>query len=83
MFVSQQYNRAWRAMTGSRRLRTVLVNRFYQGVIVPPFTSEVELRFQPWAWWSWLPQGVFAGMAVLLLVGSRLPAGRDKSAEFS
>lgn len=82
LFVSQQYDRAWRATTGSRRLRTVLVNHFYQGVIIPPFTSEVELRFQPWAWWSWLPQVVFAGMAVLLVLGFGL-AGRDKSAGFS
>lgn len=47
LFLSQQYHRAWRAGSHNRLLRTVIVNRFYQGVVLPPNTSEVELFFRP------------------------------------
>jgi len=67
LFLSQQYHRAWRARAGQQPLRTVLVNRFYQGVIVPPNTSEVELSFRPFVLWSWLPQGLFIFCAALPL----------------
>jgi hypothetical protein len=67
LFLSQQYHRAWRARAGQQPLRTVLVNRFYQGVIVPANTSEVELFFRPFVLWSWLPQGLFIFCAALLL----------------
>ena len=68
LFLSQQYHPAWRASSQGQPLRTVMVNNFYQGVIVPPHTSEVELFFHPFILWSWLPQLVFAVTAASLLV---------------
>jgi hypothetical protein len=68
LFLSQQYHPAWKAETHHRSLRTVIVNDFYQGVILPPNTGEVELCFRPFVLWSWLPQLLFAiGGALLLL----------------
>ena len=75
LFLSQQYHPAWRATADHRPLRTVLVNRFYQGVIVPPMTTEVELRFRPFVLWSWLPQLFFAASAALLLMRQLLSIG--------
>ncbi|MGB8476863.1 MAG: hypothetical protein WCE61_22520 [Candidatus Acidiferrum sp.] len=72
LFVSQQYHPGWRATAAQRPLRTVMVNQFYQGVIVPPMTNEVELRFRPFVVWSWLPQLFFAAGAALLLLGQLL-----------
>ena len=78
-FVSQQYHPAWRAMAGRRPLRTMLINRFYQGVILPPMTSEVELSFRPFVLWSWVPQFFFVAAAALLLL-RRLLRGRHHRA---
>jgi hypothetical protein len=84
LFLSQQYHRAWWARAGKLPLRTVLVNRFYQGVIVPPNTSEVELLFRPFVLWSWLPQAFFAASGALLLLGSALQiSGRQRSVTLS
>ena len=63
LFLSQQYHRAWRATSHQRLLRTVTVNGFYQGVILPPFTDEVELSFRPFVLWSWVPQLLFVAAA--------------------
>ncbi|MEO7165981.1 MAG: hypothetical protein ABI016_02985 [Chthoniobacterales bacterium] len=79
LFVSQQYHRAWQAMANQRRLQTVLVNRFYQGVIVPPMTREVELVFRPFALWSWVAQVLFGAGAALLFVGRFLHLGPAKT----
>ena len=76
LFLSQQYHRAWQARAGKHPLRTVLVNRFYQGVIVPPNTSEVDLIFRPFALWSWLPQVFFVASGALLLLRTALQMGR-------
>lgn len=64
LFVSQQFHPNWKAVSRGAPLSTVLVDGFYQGVIVPPKTSEVELAFRPWAVWSWVPQLFFALSAV-------------------
>jgi hypothetical protein len=72
LFLSQQYHRAWRAISKDRPLPTVIVNGFYQGVVLPPDTSEVELFFRPFVLWSWLPQLLFATSGALLLLGSAL-----------
>jgi hypothetical protein len=76
LFLSQQYHRAWRAGSHNRSLRTVTVNKFYQGVVLPPNTSEVELFFRPFVLWSWLPQLLFAAAGALLLLQSVLQMGR-------
>jgi hypothetical protein len=77
LFLSQQYYRAWRAESHHQLLRTVMVNRFYQGVILPPNTSEIELSFKPFVLWSWLPQFFFAGCGVLWLLRAVLHIRRD------
>ena len=75
LFVSQQYHPAWSATADQGPLRTVLVNGFYQGVIVPPMTPKVELSFRPFVLWSWLPQLFFAAGATLLLIRQLLSSG--------
>ena len=66
LFLSQQYHRAWQATSRLRQLRTVRVNNFYQGVIIPPLTSEVELSFKPLVLWSWVPQFFFVSAGAVL-----------------
>jgi hypothetical protein len=80
LFLSQQYHRAWRAESRHQPLRAVMVNRFYQGVIVPPNTSEIELSFRPFVLWSWLPQIFFAGCGALWLLRRFLHIRRDHAA---
>ncbi len=70
LFVSQQYHDYWRASCKSGPLRTVVVNDFYQGVLLPPGTEEVELRFMPWARWSWIPQAGFVALGLAFAVVS-------------
>jgi hypothetical protein len=76
LFLSQQYHRAWWARSHNGALRTVIVNRFYQGVVLPPNTREVELFFRPFVLWSWLPQLLFTASGALLLLRSVLQMGR-------
>lgn len=64
LFVSQQYHSAWQASAHDRPLRTVRVNGFYEGILVPPNTSEIVLFFRPYVLWSWLPQLLFVGCGV-------------------
>lgn len=70
LFISQQFHPQWEATADGRRLETVTINDFYQGVLVPPGTSEVRLAFRPWVRWMWLPQLAFvlAGATVLVAV---------------
>ncbi|HEY1581545.1 MAG TPA: hypothetical protein VGF73_00435 [Chthoniobacterales bacterium] len=68
LFVSQQYDPAWHATAGQRPLGTVRVDHFYQGVLIPPMTGEVELYFHPFVLWSWIPQLFFAASAAAFLV---------------
>ena len=79
LFISQQHHPAWQATANDRQLRTVLVNRFYQGVIIPPLTREIELSFRPCVRWSWVPQVFFAAGAALLFLRSLQHPGRAKS----
>ena len=78
LFLSQQYHRAWQAQANHRPLRTVVVNEFYQGVVLPPDTSEIELSFRPFVLWSWLPQLFFTVCAALLLLRIALRAVTSK-----
>ena len=78
LFVSQQYHRAWRATSHQRLLRTVTVNGFYQGIVLPPFTDEVELSFRPFVLWSWVPQLLFVAAGVSLLLHARWRIRRDE-----
>lgn len=79
LFVSQQYHPAWLATADQGPLRTVLVNGFYQGVIVPPLTTKVELSFRPFVLWSWLPQLFFAAGAAALLLRELLSSGAKRA----
>ncbi len=69
LFLSQEYHPHWRAMSGPNELTTVLVNGFYQGVVVPPLTGEVELFFRPHSRLAWIPQVFFLVAALGLGVG--------------
>ena len=71
LFVSQQHHPGWSASGGGRALETVLVNDFYQGVLVPAGVERVELTFRGWVHWSWVPQVLFAVLAAGLGVSAR------------
>jgi hypothetical protein len=68
LFISQQYHKYWQARDKNGPLRTVAVNDFYQGVLLPPGTEEVELRFLPWGRWSWIPQALFVILWIAHLI---------------
>jgi len=59
LFMSEQYHPRWRARSRSGPLRTVMVNDFYEGVIIPPGTVEAILEFRPFVLWMWVPQVIF------------------------
>lgn len=65
LFVSQQYHPWWLASSAGVPLDTMPVNGFYQGVMVPPGTTEVTLQFKPFSLWSWVPQLGFLIAGVL------------------
>ncbi|MBD1837180.1 hypothetical protein [Coleofasciculus sp. FACHB-501] len=60
LFLSQQYHPQWRATSKDILLKTVMVNGFYQGVIIPPGINEVDFEFLPYVLWSWIPQLIYA-----------------------
>jgi hypothetical protein len=70
LFVSQQHHDYWQARGRLGPLKTVVVNDFYQGVVLPPGTEEIELRFMPWVRWMWIPQAGFVAIAVAFLATS-------------
>lgn len=78
LFVSQQYHPQWRASTDGRELETVVVNGFYQGVIVPAGVREVDLVFRPWSLLMWIPQLLFV-LAALACVVAMAARGRSNS----
>jgi len=59
LFISGQYHPRWYARSRSGPLRTVMVNDFYEGVIIPPGTTEAILEFRPLVLWMWVPQVLF------------------------
>src|SRR5207247_5721562 len=87
LFLSQQYHPSWKARGPWGPLETVIVNDFFQGVIVPPGVSEVGLQFRPWVRWAWVPQLAYVisalGCAVLALnrwrLARRTPAAAQPS----
>jgi len=68
LFLSQQHHPHWVASGSGQELETVRVNGLFQGVVVPPGTERIELRFRPFVWWSWVPQLAYllGGAAVLV-----------------
>jgi hypothetical protein len=50
----------------------VVVDGFYQGVIVPPDTGTLELSFRPFIRWAWVPQALFVLAFGLGLARDRL-----------
>ncbi len=65
LFISGQFHPRWRARTRGASLRTVKVNNFFEGVIIPPGTEKVSMEFRPWTLYIWVPEVIF----VLLGVG--------------
>lgn len=79
LFVSQQHHRDWRASADGRALETVLVDDLYLGVVVPPGTRAVDLRFLPAVRWAWLPQVGFAAAAAALCLRALLARRRRRA----
>ena len=68
VFVSSQFHRDWVARSTRGILDTLPINDFYLGVILPPETSSVELRFVPLSRWAWLPLLFFAACLTLAIM---------------
>lgn len=64
LFLSEQYHPRWRAFGAEGALPVARVNGFFLGVLVPPYTPSVELRFEPHVVWSWIPQLFFLGVVL-------------------
>jgi hypothetical protein len=62
LFVSQQHHPHWRAFADGVELVSVPVDGLFLGVLLPPETRSVELRFLPHARLAWLPQAGFAAL---------------------
>ena len=60
LWLGQQFHPHWRARSEAGELATVLLDGFWQGVLVPPGTRELVLEFRPWVRLAWLPQLAFA-----------------------
>jgi len=68
LFISQQYHSRWFAKNGAgKKLPTVRVNGFYQGVLIPPNTTHVVLQYMPWAYYSFIPQTIYLLLGFLSL----------------
>lgn len=59
LFLSRQYHPSWRVSSEAGLLDTVMINDFYQGVLLPPNTETVTLEFKPYVLWAWIPQVLF------------------------
>ena len=70
LFLSQQYHPHGRARSTAGELETVTIDGFFQGVLVPVGTAEIELAFEPWVRWAWLPQACFTLAGALALLGA-------------
>lgn len=79
LFVSEQYHPHWRAYAGRYPLRTVEVKDLYLGVVVPPRTEDVLLRFEPFSLWMWVPQAAFLAAGAVLLLAALLKGARRPS----
>lgn len=79
LFLSQQYHPQWSIKDAEgQALQSVVVNDFYQGIIIPPHTTQVILRFQPVVLWSWLPQVLYVGLGVgAISTGLRQPSRKS------
>lgn len=62
IWLARQHHPQWTAVGG----RCVIVNDFYQGVLVPAGTPSVELHFRPWARWAWVAWPLFAALGAIL-----------------
>jgi hypothetical protein len=73
LFISEQHHPSWRAAANGATLATVVINDFYLGVLIPPGTAVVELSFEPFVVWSWVPQAIFGGLGAgcLIAYGAR------------
>jgi hypothetical protein len=65
LFISQQYHPQWNSTSKGKPLETIVINDFYQGVIIPPGSRQIQLNFRPYVLWSWLPQLLFVVLAIL------------------
>ena len=76
LFLSQQHHPQWMAYAGDRPLQTVLVNGFYQGVLLPPGAGSVALTFRPASLWGWAAQVFFVITGAVFLTGWVCRKGR-------
>ena len=86
LFVSQQHHPRWRAQDQDGiPLETAVVDDVYLGVPLPEGTSAVELTFEPFVRWAWIPQAAFAlwavGLFALRTFSRTPPRGRSTTRE--
>ena len=79
LFLSEQYHPRWKACARGVSLQTIPVNGFFLGVLVPPQTASLEIRFQPFVLWSWIPQ-LFYGCLFLAGIGHKFSKSISRAA---
>lgn len=72
LVISQQYHPSWHAKAfsgdSSKLTPTLLVNGFFQGVIVPAQTEKITLRFQPTVRYAYLANYVWMLLLIFLVL---------------
>ncbi len=85
LFLSHQYHPRWQARSKSEKLQTLMVNDFYEGVIIPPDTAEVTLEFRPFSRWMWIPQIIFlllgAALAVRYTISKKTAGSQEPASQ--
>ncbi len=61
VFFSRQHHPHWIARdSNGDHLSTVVVDGSFLGVVAPGGCRELEIHFEPWARFAWIPQAMFA-----------------------
>jgi len=80
VFFSKQHHPHWVARDANgAHLPTVVVDGVFLGVVAPARCSELEIHFEPWARFAWIPQVLF-GLAFLVFAALWLFSRRNFSA---
>lgn len=80
LFVSAQYHPAWRAWCGEKKMETMRINGFYQGVRLPNQCNELVLEFPQTGRLAWVPAFLillaFGGLTIRAQAGRWQPASK-------
>ena len=86
LILSQSYHRGWRALAQTRSARigarTVRVNGFFLGILLPPETEKVRLQFTSFVQLAWISHLFWIGALAWLAVPGLADLARTISSKF-